>query len=216
MVKTIYKNTYKNKFKLCVFEKLFLFLLFYYNSYRTLLRTLRIDSSIFFIFFSSKYVHWNLFVYHISCNPFFFSSLVWMFLDDLYRSRSYICLLIYLPAENSSQVEMSLIVGFLPNRSLSQTTPMARLKECMDGDSGFCCQLCREGVWPLYFIFGQNGKHLAHWRCPSILHRPALSFPFGSSSVLLWLFNHLWDSVLIEFFKADNMVFEIAQFSSKI
>jgi len=75
---------------------------------------------------------------------------------------------------------MSLIAGLLPNRgSLSRATPMARLEECMDGDSGFCCQLCREGVWPLYFIFGQNGKHLAHRRCPSFLHL-ALPSPFFS------------------------------------
>ena len=100
---------------------------------------------------------------------------------------------------------MSLIAGLLPNRgSLTQATPMARLEECMDGDSGFCCQLCQEGIWPLYFIFGQNGKHLAHRRCPSILHRLAVSFPFSSSPVLFRLFNHLWDSALIEFFEASN------------
>lgn len=34
--------------------------------------------------------------------------------------------------------------------------------------------------WPLYFIFGRNGKHLAHRRRPSILHHSL--FPLSSSS----------------------------------
>lgn len=61
-------------------------------------------------------------------------------------------------------------------------TPMEG-KECADGDSAFCCQLRAERrsliPRPLYFIFGRNGKHLAHRRRPSILHH---SFPLSSSS----------------------------------
>jgi len=79
-------------------------------------------------------------------------------------------------------------ITYWPNRDgLSLATPMAG-KECTDGDSGFCCQLCRrgggqEGVWPLYFIFGQNGKHLAHRRRPTILYRPAVLFSPLSASL---------------------------------
>jgi len=147
---------------------------------------LHIDHHLFYtLFLPILFLTYSI-SYHIFPSVFILKS--FCFLDNLYRSKEKIHLLliedlsINLSAENSSQVEMSLIAGLLSNRgSLSRATPMARLEECMDGgDSGFCCQLCREGVWSLYFIFGQNGKHLAHRRCPSFLHRPChlLSFRF--------------------------------------
>lgn len=97
---------------------------------------------------------------------------------------------------------MSLIAGLLPNRGdLSRATPMAS-EECMDGDSGFCCQLCRaereSGLCTLFLARMVNtlltGAALRSCTSPFLSVPPP--FSFGS--------YHLWDSALIEFFEAAN------------